>query len=331
MTVNGEPQPEHLLLMMDPKSPGKSPAKSFDVIALLPLDSYVVGVLSGEMPLNWPMETLKAQAVLARNYVLKMILQKNNEPFHVENSVIDQVFEFGKKSQKMLERAHEAVAATEDLVLVNKQGEPESVYYHSHCGGMTTLAERVWVDQKNKGAQGLAPATKFNSSNFKRADGIGVKDSFCELSQSYNWQYQISADLLEKKLGIDSIDKIQLEYSLDDARVEKVVLIKKNSLREKAISIQGNRFRELVGFSLIKSTRFKIAQQNGIYKFEGSGNGHGVGMCQAGAKFLGLQGRTYSEILRHYYPQSDLKREDSLVIPGHRLQASNERMPKNVQ
>ena len=65
-------------------------------------------------------------------------------------------------------------------------------------------------------------------------------------------------------------------------------------------------FREKMGFSLLKSTWFKLIKSGKNWIFTGRGYGHGVGMCQWGAKVMGDRGYSYKDILQFYYPRTHL-------------------------
>jgi stage II sporulation protein D len=73
-------------------------------------------------------------------------------------------------------------------------------------------------------------------------------------------------------------------------------------------SLTGDQFRKAIGYGVIKSTNFTVRVANGEAAFAGLGNGHGVGLCQWGAKQRALDGFDYAEILAYYYPGSDLKK-----------------------
>lgn len=77
----------------------------------------------------------------------------------------------------------------------------------------------------------------------------------------------------------------------------------------KTAVISGNELRSLFGFSYLRSTNFIINEtDDGYLHFLGTGNGHGVGLCQWGARARALSGETYYQILQHYYPGTKLKR-----------------------
>ena len=72
-------------------------------------------------------------------------------------------------------------------------------------------------------------------------------------------------------------------------------------------SIPGTKFREIMGYGNIKSTMFNIAVTGAEVKFSGGGSGHGVGMCQWGAKGMAEEGTDYRKILGYYYRGTNIK------------------------
>jgi stage II sporulation protein D len=77
---------------------------------------------------------------------------------------------------------------------------------------------------------------------------------------------------------------------------------------KKGIRLSGNEMRKILGYSNIRSTNFKIVPEGNYLKFIGSGSGHGVGMCQWGAKGMADKGYKYRQILQHFYRGVKIKR-----------------------
>ena len=61
-------------------------------IDTVPFESYIIGVLAGEMPANFELEALKAQALAARSYVLKKMEQNKNNDYDIVDTVMNQVY-----------------------------------------------------------------------------------------------------------------------------------------------------------------------------------------------------------------------------------------------
>ena len=110
------------------------------VVNQLPLEEYLVGLINCEISSAWPIEAVKAQAVIARTYALHRKMLRVNAPYHLESSVIDQVYEGCLIEDS---RARRAVLETEGEVLTFG-GAVIQAFYHSSCGGRTEASENVW-------------------------------------------------------------------------------------------------------------------------------------------------------------------------------------------
>ena len=136
----------------------------FDVIEVIPLKHYLAGVVSKEMPLAWPLEALKAQAVVARSYLFTRMNERREKIFHVDADQMDQVFQWTESA-----KAYQVVNETEDIVLsMNKK--IVKTFYHSDCGGQTLPANKVW-----EGAVDLGT----------------TKDPWCQVRLSNQWTYSL--------------------------------------------------------------------------------------------------------------------------------------------
>ncbi len=284
--INGIPQPQDLLISIA--------NQKIDVVALLPLENYLVGVLAGEMPLHWPMETLKAQAIVARSYAQSVMKERAKKLFHVESSFMDQVFKFSKISDEKRRRAQQAVFDTQGLVLSDPEMRLVKTFFHSDCGGQTSNAKDVW---------GGSVATET------------VTDSYCQNNKNSGWKVYFSDQDIAQRLISNKkakIDRLEFVQSLKDQRVKAVKIYQvkeaqKNSEKDIVVSLSGNQFREKLGYGILRSTKFKFQRTSAGYYFMGQGYGHGVGLCQHGARRLGERGLNAMEILKHYYPQAKLK------------------------
>ncbi|HXW60467.1 MAG TPA: SpoIID/LytB domain-containing protein, partial [Myxococcota bacterium] len=102
------------------------------------LESYVASVLAGEVHSSWPEEALKAQAIAARTFALLRMKERKDQAFHVQNSVVDQVYKENASAS-----LKQATRATFGLVLTYGNSLAETSF-HSTCGGKTTNSENVW-------------------------------------------------------------------------------------------------------------------------------------------------------------------------------------------
>lgn len=265
-----------------------------DLIGLVDLENYIVGVVSSEMPTSWPVETLKAQAVTARSYLLSTKKERKRLHFDVDADVFDQVYRHtNAESQASLVNVRKAVRATAGEVLT-LNGKVLKSFYHSHCGGQTASAKKVWGAGNDAGQ---------------------VQDPSCALSlnakEGKTWVYRISKEELERKLQSYFKTQETVLFQVAELRADSghgrtidipIHLVTQGQPRKKHMN--GNEFRGLIGFDKLKSMNFKVQDLGRDWVFSGNGYGHGVGLCQWGSRRLGQHGLSYQEILNHYYPKA---------------------------
>lgn len=279
---------------------GRGDGQKFDLISHLDLERYLLGVLPSEMPLSWPIEALKAQAVAARSFAVAVQRQRTQQEFDVESSVMDQAFEYSHEAMntaKWSDKANLALQATKGKILTGPKGLPMKAFYHSDCGGKTELAKRVW------GGKADPPLSEVKS---------------CPHGSESNWKFEMTRRNLERQitrvLGIKNesgLASVKLSNPNSSGRIDAVLLAFNDGF---LLKISSQEFRRTIGFSDIKSTNFHLVQKDGKLKFLGRGFGHGVGMCQHGAKNMAEQGKSYDEILEFYFPVSSLESiSESLV------------------
>jgi stage II sporulation protein D len=258
----------------------------FDVVEQLDFEEYLYGVLPREMGPQWPIEALKAQAVVSRTYVLA---NRGSGRYDVASDVSSQVYG-GFEDESPL--ANQAVQETRGEVLVDKRGNPIQAFFHSSCGGRTETPQFVWNSSE---------VWDYFSS---------VKDSYCEADPYYHWKLDISASTLKARLAragvkVGDIKKIKADKRSPSDRVTVFAIYgsKKNA------QLPGNRFRIAVGPETLRSTLLTdISKTRSGFHFEGRGWGHGVGLCQWGARGRALAGQRYTDIVQAYYPETSLVR-----------------------
>lgn len=261
-----------------------------DVVNELPLDTYISSLLSREMNSAWPIEALKAQAVAARSYAVHKILSKQvsrgygHEAYYdLENSEKHQVsgnfFDATAKTAK-------ASLLTKGEVLVATDGKVVPTFFHASCGGHTLRPEQVWEN----------PISGYNNV---------ICDSCSEKSA---WDGDIDTERLQK-----FISWMQKKNFLPkDIVVKNFTFLpsseKSNNVRlylnDKPYIVKKSHFRRYFGRKIISSNNFKSTfnKKTKNLTVHGKGLGHGVGMCQVGAKRMADKKVTYKEILAHYFP-----------------------------
>ncbi len=253
--------------------------KALSLVNHLPLETYLAGTVGGEMNASWSLEALKAQAVAARSYALYRTTHPRDPFFDLKRTTDDQVY-LGMQGESV--RAWRAVRETQGYYLTTSQ-KPGPIFYHSRCGGDTEAAEGVWGTRGNRGSK-------------------GATCQFCR-KNAYRWAVQWDAETFARKLGLNGARFSFHPEVVTHGRVAQIRIQDDRGSRP----FTGEALRRLLGFARLKSTRFTFRQESGQVFAEGVGAGHGVGMCQWGAKDLAERGRAFQGILSHYYPGHSLR------------------------
>jgi stage II sporulation protein D len=246
------------------------------LINVLPLEEYLVGVVGAEMPRGFPDEALKAQAVAGRTYALKKKLDAVDSSVHLRSSVLSQVY---RGLSQRDERVRKAVEATRGEVLTFNL-EPIEAYFHASCGGKTEAGQPAL----SRDLPYLQPV-----------------ECPCGRLARNRWELSVAATELRNLFGIANPTSVSISTRSSTGRVRSLSI---GSGR----SIDAVEFRQKLGYERLKSLWFELegSSSDGI-KIVGKGFGHGAGMCQWGAKVYADQGRSYREILLHYYPGVEIQ------------------------
>lgn len=251
------------------------------VIQELPMEEYIKGVVPMEIPYSWPAEVLKAQAVIARTYAYKNLNKHINEGYNLCSTVHCQVY--GGKAD--YPEVIKAVQDTKGIIVVYKN-EIANTYYHSNCGGKTEDVKDIWGGE----FEYLKGVTCFKKHN-SRDDTWTAAYKKSELSKIFGKNiYEIRAS---KKSGTGRI----IEYEI---KTDGGVIYEKGALMR----------LKLNPFKLRSNMIDKIETTPTHIIFTGRGWGHGVGLCQDGARKLATEGYSYKEIIRFYYPGVKFKKMD---------------------
>ncbi|NPV69720.1 MAG: stage II sporulation protein D [Firmicutes bacterium] len=266
----------------------------------MPLEDYVAGVVAAEMPASFGVEALKAQAVAARTYVVKRMRAFGGpgsgehpgadictDPGHgqawISEEQMRQVwgpFNFGRYHRKV----QDAVASTSGLVLTYR-GAPIDPVYHSTCGGVTEEASEVWKDG--------APYLK------------SVRCDYCRRSPYFAHAVEMQFEEIGTRLGDRAVPVFLKSGKARAEVVATTVTGRVKALRIGETVLKGQDIRSTLG---LPSTRFTVQPGKGSLRFALQGKGHGVGMCQYGADGLAREGKTFSQILAHYYSGVEVRR-----------------------
>jgi SpoIID/LytB domain protein len=262
------------------------------VVNSAPVDDYLAAVLAAEMP-NAAPAALQAQAVVARTYMIKNLERHQENGYQFCDLTHCQVY---KGNASVTESIRQAVAGTEGEILTFAH-QPIEAFYNSTCGGFTADDAGVWANQKDQ------PYLK------NLADAANQID-FCADSPHYRWRMKIAADSLyqiwQRRLG-EPIRSIAIVKKGADGRVRELALMG-SSLH----LISGEDFRavtcRVLGWNTLKSTAVDLRFEKNTYLLAGRGLGHGLGLCQYGAMEMARRGYSHREILRHYFPGTEIER-----------------------
>jgi SpoIID/LytB domain protein len=277
----------------------------------LSLEDYVLGVMRAEGSMETEPEALKALAIAIRTYALtnrgrhakdgydfcstthcQRFLPGNVSSQTVrEGSAADQALPDGRATDTMIQ----AVRATEGQVLLAERGRLADAYFSASCGGETANIGTLW---------GVSPPGYLR----------GVRDEFCVNGPHASWTDLIKrADLLralrsESRTDVGSrLDNIVVSKRDETGRAEFITLE-----GEHRKTVRGWDFKIIVGrvlgWNLLKSSRFQVARSGSDFIFRGSGFGHGLGLCQEGAHVMAARGISYRQILSKYFPGTSVGR-----------------------
>ncbi len=277
---------------------------SVSLVNTLDLDSYLKGVIPREMPLGKEKENyeaLKAFAICARTYSLIKInsgsVLQTKKYFDLYIDVRDQVYG-GVDTEKPISNL--AVDETQNLILTY-DGKPAKVYYHSTCAGKTEDAKNI-----------------FEADSVPYLSGVeDGKVPYCSISPSFNWEEVYTPEVFIERLknanlvgpGFDIIEKVLIVSRFESGRVNelRIDLADSHTGDATSVALQGNNIRSIIrtanNKSILKSIWFDIKlDENKNVTITGKGYGHGVGLCQWGAIGQSRAGKSYKEILSHYFP-----------------------------
>ena len=281
------------------------------------MEEYLYGVVAAEMPSKFPIEALKAQAIIARTYAEKAKGKHKAWGYDVCDTQHCQVYG-GVKSER--ERTNSAAEATQGLIL-EYNNKPIEAVFSSNCGGSTQSAKEAgWFDTPY-----LKPVSDYINLESKNVEPYqfslllqypqeAYSKYFNNVSKSnFRWVRYVEEPILRqvvaRKKDIGKIKEIIILGRGHSGYVNKVKIVGSHG---NLILTKENQIKKYLALGLLRSTYFTIEPvlENGNTKafiFYGGGWGHGVGLCQTGAGGRAENGQNFKEILTHYYSNVDIK------------------------
>lgn len=251
----------------------------------LKLEEYIKGVVAAEIGPKFPLEAMKAQAIVARTMTLALINYEHGVHGKHGTDASDKHTEFQAYDEKKItDRISQAVEATRGEILTFN-GKFVYAEFHSVSKNKTASIEESFPKLKNKVGSYIIPV-KTNGMKYAPA-------------KYHNWTVKVPRSEIKSIMGSKAGD-------LNDIRVSR----KGPSGRALTVtageaSIAGVDLRQQVGFDRLFSTYFTSIKPQGNYiVFKGSGWGHGAGMEQWGAYAMAKEGKKARQIVEHYYPNA---------------------------
>ena len=249
------------------------------------LEEYVTGVVLAEMPAAFAEEALKAQAVAARTYALRMCGDSYHngavctDPGCCQSYLSPKAYVQYYGTQASCDRVRAAVAATAGEVLTY-QGRVIYCPYFSCSGGSTESAVAVWGSE---------------IAYLQAVDSPGE-----EFAYTYQDVFSFTWEEFQRALGI----RLEGDATAWFGAVCHTAGGGVDTMEIGGVFYRGTTLRALLG---LPSTRFSITVDETQILVETLGYGHRVGMSQYGAEAMAQNGSTYSQILAHYYTGTQLQ------------------------
>ena len=257
----------------------------------IPLDEYLYGVVSAEMPASFEKEALKAQAIVARTYTIYKIqnAKKHEEADICDDSTCcqawiskeDRLAKWEESArQSNWEKIVDAVDSTKGKI-ITYEGKPINAFFHSNSGGKTETTVNVWGGSGYPYLQSVSTFGEEAYTQYKSEVTLNKQTFIDKIKEKHN-EFEID-------FGTQDCIKI-LEYT-DGERVKKI--------KVGNLELSGVEIRTILG---LKSANFEvIMDESDNITFKVKGYGHGVGMSQTGADSMAKQGSNFEEIIKHFY------------------------------
>jgi len=242
----------------------------------IPLEEYIKSVVKSETGRDWDIEALKAQAVVARTYAVFQKSKNGHFKYDITSTTLHQVYNGDVQD----ERISGAVKATEDEILTYG-GSPIEAFYHSTCGGHTEDSGEVFG---------------------RSLPYIKAQEVKCNLSPLAVWARKIPLQELGEALELQGITNVAIKSYTASGRVRELEITASNGLN----LVKATEMRKILGWKRLPSTAFTIQLEDDALVIDGTGYGHGVGLCQWSALEMAREGKNYAEILFFFYPGTQL-------------------------
>jgi len=289
------------------------------VVNALPAERLLAGLVPAEIFPRAPMEALKSQAIAARGHLLSKIGHRHHgDPFRLCARTHCQVYGGAGKENP---RTTEAVMATRgELLFIDSNADLVDTVYSASCGGHTEDNDRIWPSMApapelrghfDLAITGKAPSTATPAPGSSEAAARAfilnppkTWDAVASIGagERVRWTVRRTKSEIDAMLAPYKIGTLQSIEVLSRGVSARALLIRVVGSKAEA-TIEGElKIRQVFGG--LRSSMFVVDVKDGGATFTGGGFGHGVGMCQTGSIGMADGGKSYRDILKHYYPGS---------------------------
>ncbi len=298
------------VLVFSPNSKG-----NINIINALTMNEYLAGVVPCEMPAVYPLEALKAMAVVSRTFAISQIKSGKHakDGFDVCNTVHCQVYGGVLKERVS---TNKAVMNTSDLIITYR-GKPAFTPFFAVCGGFCASSDSVWqnyIPYLKGGFDGKGKIDDLsNEAKFK--DFIdNPPNCYCKGAGRFRWKKTFSKkrfgemveECIENTTGryirVGKVYSVKVLKRASDGRVQTLEVVTSEGVYDfHKDKIRWITSRGKISTAGLPSTFFYVIDEDNTITFKGGGWGHGVGMCQEGAKGMAEKGYNFENIIKHYY------------------------------
>ena len=285
-------------------------------INIVNIEEYLAGVIASEMPTQFPMNALRAQAVLARTYALKHLGKHKYYGYDLCDTQNCQVYG-GVSSES--ERGNTAVESTMGEIMRYKNKPIESVF-SANCGGVTQSAKEAgWYETPY-----LQPVSDYKDFDFDTLQPYHFKELLQyphDAYSRYGKNVSLAAFRWTRVVEVDDITQVIKRKKKDIGRITGIIPLRRGrSGYVSRLLVKGtkgnitlnkeNVIRNNLSLGMLRSSYFIVEpnyrdRELEFFVFYGGGWGHGVGFDQTGAAGRAEDGQDYKEILNHYFPLAD--------------------------
>ncbi|TGM90778.1 SpoIID/LytB domain-containing protein [Leptospira licerasiae] len=268
-------------------------------ILAVPLEEYVmIGMISefgdlfypkeerNRQP-NWRQEYANVSAAMIRSYALANLGRHSKEGHDLCD--LTHCLQFSGK----LKKENINFSPSKKILLEDKSGKVLETFFHSTCGGNLSSPSVLWKNFKNP-------------QYFRSGSDTSNGEIQCKNSPHMSWETFISKEEMESALETKQIIELEPKYS--ESRVTSLEYKDYSGKRNVQASEFLSKIGKKLGWNKTKSNDFKIETSARGFYIKGKGFGHGIGLCQYGAREMTFRGAKSEEILNFYFPGAGLRR-----------------------